>query len=216
MKGVIYCYHCIPTGKKYIGKTKDEYHRRKRHEYNVRKGQISKFYNAIRKYGWENFVYGIIEEVDFYFLNEKEIFYISEYNTFNGGYNMTIGGEGNTVPGELCRIKSRESRLGKTHSEESRRKMSEAHKGKTVSEETRRKLREANLGKKYSEEVRKKLSEMRKGRKGVPHTEETKKKMSKFASKRNLGRKWWNNGQTNKFVVECPGSEWIPGRCPKK
>ena len=69
MKGVIYCYHCIPTGKKYIGKTKNEYYRRKRHEHCVRKDQISKFYNAIRKYGWENFVYGIIEEVDLYFLN---------------------------------------------------------------------------------------------------------------------------------------------------
>jgi group I intron endonuclease len=217
MKGVIYCYHCIPTGKKYIGKTKNEYHRKKRHEHNVRNGQISKFYNSVRKYGWENFVYGIIEEVDFDYLNEKEIFYISEYDTFNSGYNMTIGGEGNTVPGELCKIRSRDANLGKKRTDETKKKIREALLGKSKhTVESKRKLREANLGKKWSAELRKKVSEMRKGCKGTPHTEETKKKMSKLASKRNIGRKWWNDGQTNKFMVECPGDTWVPGRCKKK
>ena len=30
------------------------------------------------------------------------------------------------------------------------------------------------------------------------------------------GKKWWNNGQVNKMSVECPGEQWVPGRCPKK
>jgi group I intron endonuclease len=217
MKGVIYCYHCIPTGKKYIGKTKNKYHRKKRHEHNVRKGQVSKFYNAVRKYGWENFIYGIIEEFDIELLNEQEIYYIKFYNTYTNGYNMTTGGDGNTIPGELCKIRSREAILGKPRTEETKKKLREAHLGKPKhNEESKRKIREANLGKKYNLELRKKLSEIRKGCKGTPHTEETKKKLSEIAAKRNIGKKWWNDGHQNKFVLECPGENWIPGRCKKK
>ena len=212
MNGVIYCYHCIPTRKKYIGKTKNEYHRKKRHEHNVRKGIVSKFYNAVRKYGWESFVYGIINEVEFEILNEREIFYISKFDTYNNGYNLTIGGDGNTVPGELCRLRSRESRLGKPRSEEFKQKLREALLGRPRSEEVKQKLREANLGKKWSEELKKRVSEQKKGQKGTPHTEETKKKMSLLAKERNIGKKWWNDGQTNKFMLECPGDSWRPGR----
>ena len=31
MEGIIYCYHCIPTGKKYIGKTLYEAKRKQDH-----------------------------------------------------------------------------------------------------------------------------------------------------------------------------------------
>jgi predicted GIY-YIG superfamily endonuclease len=53
MKGVIYCYHCIPTGKKYIGQTIDEKTRKKKHIFDS-KTQDLKFYRAVRKYGWTN------------------------------------------------------------------------------------------------------------------------------------------------------------------
>ena len=26
------------------------------------------------------------------------------------------------------------------------------------------------------------------------------------------GRKWWNDGKTNKVCVECPGEGWVAGR----
>ena len=149
-----------------------------------------------------------IEEI----LNEREIFYISKFDTYNNGYNLTIGGDGNTVPGELCRLRSRESRLGKPRSEEFKQKLREALLGRPRSEEVKQKLREANLGKKWSEELKKRVSEQKKGQKGTPHTEETKKKMSLLAKERNIGKKWWNDGQTNKFMLECPGDSWRPGR----
>lgn len=53
-------------------------------------------YKAMRKYGWENFVFEIIdnaltEDV----LNEKEMYWIKYYNCkIPNGYNMTNGGEG--------------------------------------------------------------------------------------------------------------------------
>ena len=94
MKGVIYCYHCIPTGKKYIGQTIHEEHRKRQHEHDCKRGVDNKFYRAVRKYGWEMFIYGIIEEYDPDVLAEQEVYYIDCYNTYNNGYNSTIGGEG--------------------------------------------------------------------------------------------------------------------------
>lgn len=94
-KGIIYCAHCIPTGKKYIGKTLKCLERRKYAHKSVAKNKKRnlKFYNAIKKYGWDSFLWGIIEECDVILLNEKEIFWIKKYNTYYEGYNSTLGGD---------------------------------------------------------------------------------------------------------------------------
>lgn len=94
MEGVIYCYHCISTGKKYIGQTVYEQKRKSHHKHDCNRGVNNKFYRAVRKYGWDNFIYGIIESYDVNDLNKQEIFYISRYDTYQNGYNSTIGGEG--------------------------------------------------------------------------------------------------------------------------
>lgn len=59
------------------------------------------FYNAIRKYGIDNFKFEVIEECSINQLNEREQYWIKYYNTYIGfkncqGYNMTLGG--NTAP----------------------------------------------------------------------------------------------------------------------
>jgi hypothetical protein len=92
-KGIIYCYHCICTGKKYIGQTAQEKIRKQRHSTDSKR-LYCKFYNAVRKYGWENFIYGIIDEYDVQYLDEKEVYFIDFYDTYKSGYNMTLGGQG--------------------------------------------------------------------------------------------------------------------------
>ena len=114
---------------------------------------------------------------------------------------------------EETRRKMSDTRKGKTHSEETKRKQSEAQKGKIRSEEHRRKLSEVNKGKTLSEETKRKMSNAQKGEKshfyGKTHSEETRRKISEAQK----GRKWWNDGCGNsKMMLECPGDGWKLGR----
>lgn len=51
-------------------------------------------YKAIAKYGMKNFSVETIEEVEDDFLGEREIYWINYYNSYNKGYNATLGGDG--------------------------------------------------------------------------------------------------------------------------
>ena len=194
MEGIIYCYHCIPTGKKYIGKTLYEAKRKQDHKYNVSIKTSTKFYNAVRKYGWDNFVYGIIETVEANLLENVEKFYIQKYNTMINGYNMTIGGDG---------------KFGWKATPETKEKIKKSNTGKVISEETKRKISEAKkgcfgtfTGKKHTEETKEKIRNSHKGKPFVG------------IHNNNKETKWWNDGQINKRSVECPGEEWQIGRLP--
>jgi len=202
--GIIYKATNKINGKIYIGRTIKSLAERIR-------GHISKslnnssgniyFHNAIKKYGPENFEWKVIAKYNsLEELNKAEIKMIEKYNTFEKGYNLTVGGEG-TVGykfTEETRKKMSEAQKGeKSHmygkhiSEEHKRKLSEFNRGKQVSEETRRKLSEAhsgknhfNYGKQFSEETKKRMSEAQKGERnamyGRHHSEKTKEIMSEM------------------------------------
>ena len=91
------------NNKSYIGQSIDILRRFKEHHTNPfeenNPANKSIFYQAIRKYGIENFSFEILEECSIEELNEKEEYWIKYYNTYIGwencqGYNMTIGGSG--------------------------------------------------------------------------------------------------------------------------
>lgn len=90
------------NNKSYIGFTSNFVHRKYRHKYYSLTKQIDNyFYNAIRKYGWDNFEWQIIyQSKDItYCKNIMETHFITEYRTFVGfldcnGYNTTMGGDG--------------------------------------------------------------------------------------------------------------------------
>lgn len=91
----------------------------------------NRFYNAIRKYGKDNFYFEILEQnIPSELLNDKEKLWISKLNPH---YNSTIGGEGTS---------------GFKFSNEQKLKMSLNRKGKKHTDETIEKLRLANLGEK--------------------------------------------------------------------
>lgn len=116
MKGIIYKY-TSPSNKVYIGQTTRP-EGRQREFYSNHPYGGNRIDNARSKYGASNFKYEIlytIESDDEKFikatLDEKEKYYIKEYNSSNTnyGYNMCIGGGGTN---------------GNTLSEEARRKVS--------------------------------------------------------------------------------------------
>ena len=47
-------------------------------------------YQAMRRYGIENFSFEVIEECDVVELNDREKYYIQKYNTLETGYNMSL------------------------------------------------------------------------------------------------------------------------------
>jgi group I intron endonuclease len=96
--GIIYCAHCLISGKKYIGQTRQAFEERiKLHKRDSKRLNLL-FYRAIRKHGWDNFVWGIVEECNENLLNEKEIYWIEKFNSYNEGYNSTLGGGGTSIP----------------------------------------------------------------------------------------------------------------------
>lgn len=92
MKGFIYKITNKVTGLSYIGQTRYTVEFRwRQHQH---KKDNAYFHNAIQKYGAENFTVETLEECNTSDLDSREIFYIAKYNTFENGYNLTIGGGG--------------------------------------------------------------------------------------------------------------------------
>ena len=102
IKGYIYCATCLLNGKSYFGQTVKSVEKiYKQHLRTAQRGENTKLYRAIRKYGSKNFT---IEEVisveasSLQALKAKldflERHFIQKYDTRRNGYNMTDGGEG--------------------------------------------------------------------------------------------------------------------------
>lgn len=193
-KYYVYMY-TAPNGKKYIGRSCNSQDIRARKNGAGYKN-CTAFWNAIQKYGWENFTYQILEtNIDYIEIDKRENYWITIYHssTDENGYNLLKpDGDRKTYTEETIEKLSK-SHIGQTpwnkgktnvYGEESLRKMSESHIGKQVgennpnygkhlSEETKEKLRQyrgersSMWGKHHSEETRKKISQSQKGRCGL-------------------------------------------------
>ncbi len=90
----IYKITNLTTGEPYIGQSVDIKERFRAH---IKSGLFSapatnKFYQAMKKYGPEDFTFEILEEVSRDKLNEREIYWIDFYKTREFGLNGTKGG----------------------------------------------------------------------------------------------------------------------------
>jgi group I intron endonuclease len=176
-----------PIGKSYIGQTVRPIEERLEEHRSGKSIGCRAIYNAIQKYGWENF------DKDWYEcpneeLNKHEELMVEVLGTLSpGGYNLREGGgscgklseetkqkisevQRGNIRTEETKQKISETLTGITRTEETKQRMSDSKKGdkhplfgKSASENTRQKMSESRIGKVSSEETKQKLSESKKG-----------------------------------------------------
>lgn len=141
MYGIIYKAQCIENGKCYYGQTiYDLKDRIKGHKY-VIKNPKDKFHYALRKHGFANFEWSIVDHAK----NREELdiaekFWISSQGTINFGYNTRVGGSSGKLTNRV------------SMSEETKRKISKALTGRTRTQEHRDNIGASQKGKKHSYE----------------------------------------------------------------
>ena len=101
IKGLIYIIKNTVNDKVYIGQTtlslEDRWKSHLKPSVHKTRGTY-KIYNAMNKYGKENFYVELLEDdIPIDLLNEKEIEYIELYDSYYNGYNSTKGGDGRIV-----------------------------------------------------------------------------------------------------------------------
>jgi len=153
----IYCIEHVQSRKKYIGQTKNFKNRISSHKSDLRKNKDSvMLQRAWNKYGAINFIFYSVEICKPEELDEKEIYYISLFDTTNKhkGYNLSFGGS------------KPPSWLGKKHSQETKMKISKSNigtangwLGKKHTDETKEKIRKAVTGTIFTEQRKKKISD---------------------------------------------------------
>ena len=93
--GYIYKIENQINHKVYIGQTIKSLNKRfSQHKNNYTKPYFSQIhlYRAFKKYGIENFSFEKIERVNDEDLDEREKYWIAYYNSYENGYNSTLGG----------------------------------------------------------------------------------------------------------------------------
>jgi hypothetical protein len=95
MNGRLYIHKNKINGKCYVGQTTKKYPKKRWAGKEKAYNHCSKFYNAIKLYGWDNFehiilptIYTTMDE-----LNNAEIELIKELKSIEYGYNTNIGGD---------------------------------------------------------------------------------------------------------------------------
>lgn len=140
-----------------------------------------KLYNALKKYGWNNFLAEVIDTTpqNQEQLDELEIFYTTKFDSMNNGYNCDPGGRGGKKSDET-KMKMSEARkgsknpmfgkmgklnpnFGKLRSEETKRKIADSKMNKILSDESKLKISMALSGRKLTTEIREKISKSKIG-----------------------------------------------------
>lgn len=124
--------HIAPNRKVYVGITSQPKPEYRWGRDGIKYKNNKHFWNAIQKYGWDNFIHKIIQTgLTHEEAKGRERVLISKYksNEIEFGYNQTVGGDG--TYGYKHKPESIEKMKNKIFSQETRKKISEAAKERT-------------------------------------------------------------------------------------
>ena len=177
---LVYCLTNKTSGKKYVGWTAKLLQERWRaHCKRARSGVVTKLYSAIRAHGEDDWQLDILEDnLDDVVARQREIFWIAKLDTFNVGYNLTLGGDGVVLRGEANPF------YGKRHDpvmlERVRVQLSEMLSGENNPQYGLCGELSPNWGSKRTAESRAKIANALRGK---PKSEEAKRKMREAAQR---------------------------------
>lgn len=202
IRGVIYRYinqsESEENGWSYVGSTMNEKTRRYSWNNHGNKSYGGEKINTARvKFGIENFAYEMLEEI--YDadenalqmkLDEREAYYVQQFDSFQNGYNTSKGGTGNKGVNfsQTHRNNIGKASKGRKHTEKTKKQIGAKLKGRKVSDETRKKISEGNKGKKRTAEQRRAESERLKGKEPKAATQG-----AKVWREKNGGNYWKNH-----------------------
>lgn len=203
MNGIIYFYRNKTNGKCYIGQTTRTMKQRagKNGVNYIKENSKSHFAQAINKHGWDSFegliiFDGIKSKAE---LDKLEKLTIKLFDTYENGYNSTLGGGGSLG----CHTTGM---YGKKHTDEAKKKNREAHLGLYNGE------RHPMFGKTHTEEAKQKIREARKKQVGENHpmwgksiSEEHKQKLYKKVRCIELNKEFESVKQAKAYMLETFG-----------
>ena len=209
----IYVHVNKVNGKIYIGQTKSENLNRRWNTDGSGYKTNTHFWNAIQKYGWDNFNHVVlVEDLSLEEANLIEEELIKKYDSTNPkkGYNLRFGGNNSSFSEETIN-KFKEIRKGTQRGELNN------FYGRRHSEETKQKLRENHLnrpayfkGHKHSTDSKKKISE---SKKGIPLSDRTSnaKSVVQYSNENDCIKVWtcimdavrFFGGSTTSHIVAC-------------
>ena len=150
MESGIYKIVNTQNGKLYIGSAININRRWNEHKSELRgnKHHSPRLQNSYNKYGEENFIFEIIEEIeDKEKLIEREQYWLDYYKSYDKkrGFNICLNARSclGVERTEEYKQKISVANKGKKHSEEAKKKIGENARNRVVSEETRRKDRKS-------------------------------------------------------------------------
>lgn len=146
------------NGKLYIGQSVNIEKRWKNHKCSK---PLYPLYKAFEKYGIDNFTFSVICECPKSSLDEYEISYIKYYDSYNNGYNLTIGGSSGIA--------------GYKHTSEAKLKIAHSNSVREITQSHRNNATSAQYGKKSTDITKQKMSDIRKDK---PLTEKNKQNIS--------------------------------------
>lgn len=186
---IVYKSTCTINNKCYIGVTTQSLSNRiYQHRHSCMCPKY-KFHKALKKYGFDNFIWDIIDTAynidDLY---EKEVFYISFYDSIKNGYNTTPGG---AIPPPAKGENN--GMYGKSHTDAVKNRLSDLRTGVSWND---------FLGKEGALAAKEKLRKAHTGRKNTPQTIQKMKQNSYWKNNGHLIIGELNPNYGNKWTEE--------------